>query len=140
MQMLPKNDQKEPRAAAGELQVPFHRALVGDEEVQAVSEVIRSGWLTMGPKTIEFESEFASYIGVKHAIAVPSCTAALHLALEAAGVGPGDEVLVPTTTFTDTAEVVAYLGARPILVDVEEKTLNLDPADAARRITARTRA
>src|SRR5215472_16209799 len=120
--------------------IPFHRASLGEEEVQAVAEVIRSGWLTMGPKTIEFETEFASYIGVKHSIAVSSCTAALHLALEAVGVGPGDEVLVPTTTFTATAEVVTYLGARPILVDVEEKTLNLDAADAARRVTPHTKA
>lgn len=132
--------QEEMKSASYELKVPFHRAAVGEEEVRVVSEVIRSGWLTMGPKTIEFESEFGQYIGVEHAIAVSSCTAALHLALEAVGVGPGDEVLVPTTTFTATAEVVTYLGARPILVEVEEKTLNLDPADAARRITARTRA
>jgi len=122
------------------LQIPFHRACVGEEEVQAVSEVIRSGWLTMGPKTIEFESEFARFIGVQYAIAVSSCTAALHLSLEAAGVGPGDEVLVPTTTFTATAEVVTYLGAKPVLVDVDAQTLNLDPADAVRRITPRTRA
>src|SRR5215472_12336844 len=127
-------------AAPADPQIPFHRASVGEEEVQMVSQVIRSGWLTMGPKTIEFETEFARYIGVKHAIAVSSCTAALHLGLEAVGVTPGDEVLVPTTTFTATAEVVTYLGAKPVLVDVEENTLNLDPGDIARRITARTKA
>ena len=140
MHTAAKTHQEKATAAAAELQIPFHRASVGEEEVQAVSEVIRSGWLTMGPKTIEFESEFARYIGVEHAIAVSSCTAALHLALEAAGVSPGDEVLVPTTTFTATAEVVTYLGARPVLVDVDAQTLNLDPADAVRRITPRTRA
>lgn len=140
MSSVPKPHQSELNNASTELQVPFHRAAVGEEEVEAVSEVIRSGWLTMGPKTVEFETEFARYIGAKHAIAVSSCTAALHLALEAVGVRPGDEVLVPTTTFTATAEVVTYLGARPVLVDVEEKTFNLDPADAARRITPQTRA
>lgn len=121
-------------------EVPFHRADVGEAEIQAVAEVLRSGWLTMGPKTLDFELEFARVLGVKHAIAVSSCTAALHLALEAAGVRPGDEVLVPTTTFTATAEVVVYLGATPVLVDVDPVTLNLDPVDAARRITPRTKA
>ena len=122
------------------LRIPFHRAAVGEQEVQAVAEVIRSGWLTMGAKTIEFEREFASYIGVKYAIAVSSCTAGLHLALDAIGIAEGDEVLVPTTTFTATAEVVAYFGARPVLVDVDSKTLNLNVADTTRKITARTRA
>lgn len=125
---------------SADLQIPFHRASIGEEEVQAVSQVIRSGWLTMGPKTVEFEAAFARYVGAEHAVAVSSCTAALHLALEAIGVGSGDEVLVPTTTFTATAEVVTYLGAKPILVDVEAQTLNLNPADAARRLTPRTRA
>lgn len=127
-------------AAPADLQVPFHRASIGEEEVQAVSEAVRSGWLTMGPRTGEFESAFARYIGVDHAIAVSSCTAALHLALEAVGIGPEDEVLVPTNTFTATAEVVTYLRAKPVLVDVEAATLNLDPIDAARRLTSHTRA
>src|SRR5215831_15301358 len=140
MQKTSNSTVEHAKAMTTELAIPFHRASVGEEEVQAVSEVIRSGWLTMGPKTVEFETEFARYIGVEHAIAVSSCTAALHLALEAVGVRPGDEVLVPTTTFTATAEVVTYLGAKPILVDVEENTLNLNQADAARRITPQTRA
>jgi len=122
------------------INIPFHRAALGEEEVQSVSEVIRSGWLTMGAKTVEFERQFASYIGAKYAIAVSSCTAGLHLALEAIGIAEGDEVLVPTTTFTATAEVVTYFGARPVLVDVDQKTLNLDVADAERKVTARTRA
>jgi dTDP-4-amino-4,6-dideoxygalactose transaminase len=121
-------------------EIPFHRAAMGEEEVRAVAEVIRSGWLTMGPKTIEFEGAFAEYVGAKHAIAVSSGTAALHLALEAAGICSGDEVLLPTVTFTATAEAVIYLGARPILVDVNSNTMNLDTDDAARRITSRTRA
>ena len=126
--------------ASNEIQVPFHRAPVGEEEVQAVSEVIRSGWLTMGPKTFEFEKEFAKYVGAKHAIAVSTGTAALHLSLEAAGVKAGDEVLLPTTTFTATAEAVTYVGARPVLVDIDTDTMNIDPEDAARRITPKTKA
>ncbi len=121
-------------------EIPFHRAALGEEEVQAVTEVIRSGWLTMGEKTFEFERAFAHYVGSRHAVAVSSCTAGLHLALDAIGLKPGEEVLVPTTTFTATAEVVAYFGARPVLVDIDPLTLNLDPDDAARRITARTKA
>ena len=122
------------------INIPFHRASLGEEEVQSVSEVIRSGWLTLGAKTVEFERQFASYIGAKYAIAVSSCTAGLHLALEAIGIAEGDEVLVPTTTFTATAEVVTYFGARPVLVDVDPKTLNLDVADCERKVTPRTRA
>jgi perosamine synthetase len=120
--------------------IPFHSADVGEEEAQAAAEVIRSGWLTMGPKTIEFEKQFASYVGAKHAVGVSSCTAALHLALDAIGLKPGDEVLVPTTTFTSTAEVVCYFKAKPVLVDVDAKTLCMDPVDAERRITEKTRA
>lgn len=120
--------------------VPFHVAATGEEEVQAVANVVRSGWLTMGPRTQEFEQSFAAAIGSRHAIAVSSCTAALHLALEAIGIAAGDEVLVPTTTFTATAEAVCYLGARPVLCDVQRDALNLDPADCAMRITPRTRA
>lgn len=122
------------------LQVPFHRATVGEEEAKAVSEVIRSGWLTMGPKTFEFEREFAKYVGAGDAIAVSTGTAALHLSLEAAGVRAGDEVLLPTTTFTATAEAVTYLGARPVLVDIDPATMNMSPVDAGRRITQETKA
>jgi dTDP-4-amino-4,6-dideoxygalactose transaminase len=122
------------------IKVPFHVATMGEEEVRAVSEVIRSGWLTMGARTFEFERQFASYVGAPYAIAVSSCTAALHLCLEAIGLKPGDEVLVPTTTFTATAEVVTYLGARPVFVDVHPLTLNLDVLDAQAKITERTRA
>lgn len=120
--------------------IPFHKADVGEDEVEAVSAVVRSGWLTMGPKTIQFEEEFAGYIGTRHAIAISSCTAGLHLALEAIGIKKGDEVIVPTTTFTATAEVVVYLGAVPVLADIDPVTLNIDPADIERRITPRTRA
>ena len=112
------------------LSIPFHQASVGDEEIEALAEVIRSGWITMGPKTIEFEQQFGSYVGARHAVDVCSGTAALHLALEAAAIGPADEVLIPTTTFTATGEVVTYLGARPVLVDVDPVTFNIDVADA----------
>jgi dTDP-4-amino-4,6-dideoxygalactose transaminase len=123
-----------------ELTIPFHVASVGEEEAQAAADVIRSGWLTMGPRTIEFEQKFASYVGAKHAIGVNSCTAALHLALESVGLQQGDEVLVPTTTFTATAEVAVYFKAIPVLVDVDPVTLCIDPEDAQRKISARTRA
>lgn len=120
--------------------IPFHCPAIGEEEVTAVQQVVRSGWLTMGPKTVEFEREFAHYVSTRHAIGVSSCTAALHLALEVIGLQPGDEVLVPTNTFTATAEVVTYFGARPVLVDVDRATMNIDPEDAARRVTVRTKA
>ncbi len=122
------------------IKIPFHRAEFGEEEVEAVTEVIRSGWLTMGAKTFEFERQFTEYVGARFAVAVSSCTAALHLCLEAIGVRAGDEVLIPTTTFTATAEVVTYLGARPVFVDIDSQTMNLDPRDAERRITSQTRA
>ena len=121
-------------------EIPFHRAAVGEEEIAAITEVIRSGWLTMGPKTVEFEGRFASYIGAPHAIAVSSGTAALHLALDAVGIQPGDEVLIPATTFTATGEVVKYLGARPVIVDIEPGTMNIDMLDAAAKVNQRTRA
>lgn len=123
-----------------DLVVPFHRADVGEAEAQAVADVIRSGWLTMGAKTVEFEEQFAKYIGAKQAIAVSSATAGLHLALEALGIKAGDQVIVPANTFTATAEVVAYFGAVPVLADIDPGTLNLDPADAEKRITSNTRA
>lgn len=114
--------------------LPFHRPDLGDEEIAAVVACMRSGWLTTGPECQAFEAEFAAAVGSRYSVAVSSCTAALHLALEALGVGPGDAVLVPTLTFTATAEVVQYLGARPVLVDVDPVTLNLDLNDAERRL------
>src|SRR5271156_1362147 len=120
--------------------VPFDIASVGEDEANAAADVIRSGWLTMGPKTLEFERNFASYVGARHAIGVSSCTAAPHLALEAVGLQQGDEVLVPPTTFTATAEVVVYFKAIPVLVDVDPTTLCIDPEQAGKKITSRTRA
>jgi dTDP-4-amino-4,6-dideoxygalactose transaminase len=120
--------------------LPFHTPDIGDEEIGAVTETLRSGWLTTGPKVHAFEHAFAGYIGAPHAVAVNSCTAALHLALEAIGLAEGDEVLVPTMTFAATAEVVTYFRARPVLVDCEQDTLNLDPASLERAISPRSRA
>lgn len=114
--------------------VPFHRPDLGEPEIAAVVECLRSGWLTTGPRCREFEEQFAAYVGARYAVAVNSCTAGLHLALEALGIRAGDAVLVPTLTFTATAEVVQYLGARPVLVDVDLVTLNLDVEDAERRL------
>ena len=120
--------------------LPFHRADLGDEEIAEVVDVLRSGWLTTGPKVREFEREFAAMVGAQHAVAVNSCTAALHLALEAAGLREGDEVLVPTMTFAATAEVVTYFKAKPILIDCVQDTLNLDTDRIEEAITDKTRA
>ncbi len=122
------------------LRVPFARPEIGDAEIEAVTRVLRSGWLTTGPEAHAFERELAARVGVPHAIAVVSGTAALHLALEAAGVGPDDEVVVPTWTFTASAEVARYLGARPVIVDVRPDDLNVDAAAVERAITPRTKA
>ena len=122
-----------------ETPIPFHRPSMGEAEVEAASEVLRSGWLTTGARAHAFEGAFAERLGVRHALAVSSATAALHLALEASGVRRGDEVIVPTYTFTACGEVCAYLGARPVLVDVGDDYL-LDSAAIAERMTDRTRA
>ena len=120
--------------------LPFHVPDLGEEELKAVVEVIQSGWLTTGPKVKQFEDEFAAVIGARHAIAVNSCTAALHLALESRGVREGDEVIVPSMTFAATAEVVTYLKAKPVLVDCTSDTLNIDPDRIEQAITPRTKA
>jgi perosamine synthetase len=120
--------------------IPFARPSITDLERQAVLEVLDSGWLTTGPRTKAFEAAFAAFVGSPHAVAVNSATAALHLALEALGIGDGDEVIVPTWTFAACAEVVAYLGGRVVLVDIDRDTLNLTPEIVEAAITSRTRA
>ena len=120
--------------------LPFAAPLLGDEEIDEVVHCLRSGWLTTGLKVKQFEREFAEFIGAKHALAVNSCTAALHLALEAVGVGPGDEVITTPMTFTATAAVIEHLGARPVFADCAPNTLNIDPAQIERRLSPRTRA
>ena len=128
----------EPRERDGFL--PFCEPLIGNEEIEAVVRCLRSGWLTTGHQVQAFERDFAEFIGCEHALAVNSCTAALHLALEAVGVGPGDEVITSPMTFAATAAVILHLGARPVLVDCEASTLNIDPNGIEERISERTRA
>jgi len=121
--------------------LPFARPDIGEAEIDAVARALRSGWVTTGPETRAFEQEFAAFLGGGvQAIAVNSATAGLHLALEAIGIGPGDEVIAPTLTFTATVEVARYLGADAVLVDVDPVTLNIDPAAIEAAITPRTRA
>jgi len=120
--------------------LPFHVPAIGPEEIAAVVEVLKSGWLTSGAKVREFEQQFARLVGAREAVAVNSATAALHLALAAIGIEEGDEVIVPTMTFAATAEVVLYLRARPVLVDCSRDTLNIDPAAIEAALTPRTRA
>jgi dTDP-4-amino-4,6-dideoxygalactose transaminase len=123
-----------------ELVVPFHRPSIGEEEIAEVVDTLRSGWLTTGPKVERFQREFAAEVNARHAIAVNSATAALHLALEAVGVTAGDEVIIPTYTFAATGEVVTYLGARPILADCRADTLNVDATTIEPWLTSRTKA
>jgi dTDP-4-amino-4,6-dideoxygalactose transaminase len=121
--------------------VPLADVTIGPEEIAAVTEVLQSGWLSMGPRTQEFEEHFAHFLGVKHAFAVANCTAALHLAGEALGLQPGDEVLCPALTFVATANAILYTGARPVFVDINgPHDLNLSVSDAATKITPKTRA
>ncbi len=121
--------------------LPFCLPDVGEEEIAEVCDTMRAGWLTTGPKTRQFEQEFEQFVGSGvHALAVNSATSGLHLALEASGVKPGDQVITTTYTFTATAEVIRYLGAHPVFVDVNEDTLNIDPSGFDAAITQRTKA
>jgi perosamine synthetase len=120
--------------------IPFHVPDVGEEEIASVVETLRSGWLTTGPKVKKFEDDFGRFVGSSYAIAVNSGTAALHLALDAIGIEEGDEVIVPTMTFTATAEVVLYFKAKPVLVDCQPDTLNIDPGQIDSAITPKTKA
>lgn len=121
------------------LAVPFHRPSLEEADFSALIAALRSGWLTSGPEVAAFESEFAAFVQSPHAVALNSGTAALHLALAVAGIGPGDEVLLPVNTFTATAEVIVHLGATPVFCDILP-TLNLDPAEVERKITPHSRA
>jgi perosamine synthetase len=116
------------------MNVPFFRPSITDAEISEVVGCLRSGWLTTGPTTKRFETELAEAVGAKHAVAVNSCTAALHLAVDALGLRPGQAVLVPTMTFAASAEIVRYQGALPVLVDCRPDDFNLDLADAAKKL------
>jgi len=120
--------------------LPYGRQSIGEDDIQAVVDVLRSDWLTTGPKVAEFEESFAAWVGAKHAVSFSSGTAALHGAAFAAGLKPGDEAITTPMTFAATANCVLYQGATPVFADVSTDTLNLDPEQVAARITARTRA
>jgi len=122
------------------VRIPFHRPSIGPAEIDRVVETLRSGWLTTGPRTQEFERDLARFVGRRHAVGVNSCTAALALALECSGVGPGDEVITSPITFASTANVIVHRGAAPVFVDVEPATLNIDADKIDSVVTERTKA
>ena len=122
------------------MQIPFHRAYTDQSEIDQATAAINSGWLTMGPKTFEFEEKFKKEVNSQFAVAVNSCTAALHLALKVIGLKPGDEVILPSMTFTASGEVIRYFDARPVIVDVDRRTLNILPEEIERNITPKTKA
>src|SRR5258706_1789528 len=119
--------------------IPFHIPSIGDEEIHEVEATLRSGWLTTGPRTAQFEKEFGAYVGTPHAIAVNSGTAGLHVALAALGIGDGDEVITSPLTFCSTVHTILHVGAKPVLADVGSDG-NIDPDELAKAITSRTRA
>jgi dTDP-4-amino-4,6-dideoxygalactose transaminase len=133
-------EDKERKRASRTTFLPFAAPHITQAEIDEVVDTLRSGWLTTGPKTKRFEREFAEYLGVPYALAVNSATAAMHLALDAISLQPDDEVLVPVYTFTATAEVVVYCRARPVFVDIDPVTYNIDPAQLEKHITPKTRA
>ena len=121
--------------------LPFALPDIGEEEIAEVTQSLRSGWVTTGPKTKQFEAEFSNYLGGQvEAVSVNSATAGLHLALEACGIREGDEVLTTPYTFTATAEVIRYLGAHPVFVDIHQDTFNIDPSKIEEKITSKTKA
>jgi perosamine synthetase len=122
------------------LNVPITKPSLGEDEARAPYESIRSGWVTQGPKVAAFERAVASYVGAKHGIATTSCTTGLHLALATAGIGPGDEVIVPSFTFIASANAILYTGATVVFAEIDPRTYNIDPNDIEHRITKKTKA
>lgn len=131
---------REPKFFMSDPEIPFHVPWVGAEERRAVFSSLKSRWLTGGPRVRDFEKVFAEYVCTKHAVAVNSCTAGLHLAMRALNVGVGDEVLVPDLTFAATANAAIFCGARPVFVDIDEKTFNMSPDDLQNKISSKTKA
>ena len=127
-------------SAARPVRIPITRPCIGDEEGEAAAQAVRSGWLSQGKQVQDFEQELADYVGVRHAILVSNCTTALHLALVAAGVGPGDEVICPSFTFIATSNAVLHAGATPVFVDIDPLTYNTTPELLEAAITPKTRA
>ena len=128
---MPKNETK---------QISIANPVIGEAEIQAIREVLESGWLTQGSRVSAFEEKFAELHSVKNAIAVTSCTAGLHLALHTMNIGPDDEVIVPAFTWVSTANVVVHCGATPVFIDVDRDNFNIDPLLIEKAITDRTRA
>lgn len=126
--------------ASTRMNIPITKPMFGEDEERAVVEVLQSGWVVQGPKVAAFERLVAAYVGMPEAVATSSCTTALHLALVLLGIGPGDEVIVPSFTFIATANVVCYTGATPVFVDIDPQTYNLDPDSIKAAITSRTKA
>ncbi len=122
------------------MQIPFYRVKLEEEDIQKVEEVLRSGWIGQGPQVEQFEKEFAEYVGASEAVALSSCTAGLFLALRALGIGPGDEVITSPLTFAATANVIENTGAKPVFVDVDPVTCNIDPVSVKAAVTPRTKA
>ena len=120
--------------------LPYHQPLIDADDEKAVIDVLRSGWLTTGPQTKTFERVLAEYVGASRAVAMNSCTAALHVALQVAGVGPGDEVITSPVTFASTANVIVHCGATPVFADVDPVTVNIDPEKVEAALTPRTKA
>lgn len=120
--------------------VNYNVPLIEDDEINEVIDTLRSGWLTMGPKTIAFEEKIKEYTGARNAISCSSCTAALHLSLLAAGIGPGDEVITTPYTFTSTANVIVHAGAKPVFADIRKETFNIDPEKICEAVTPKTKA
>jgi len=130
----------EPEAASERSYLPFHRPSIEEEDLAAVRRALESGWLTHGPLCREFESAFAAHVGADRAVSLSSGTAALHLALVASGVGPGDEVITTPLTFCACAQVIEHVGARPVFADIDSVTMQIDPAQIERRLSPRTKA
>jgi perosamine synthetase len=131
---------RKPMTTVAATRIPITAPFLDDREIEAVTRTLRSGWLTQGPEVAAFEREFAEFVGAPHACAVSSCTTALHLALKACGIGPGDEVITVSHSFIATANAIRYCNATPVFVDIDPATLNMNPALIEPAINARTRA